>query len=569
MLFGEFGSQPQTINSVTKRRPVVVKPAFPDYRREYRLVSVLYIRLIPAIRIEDEEWLNASTTAMQRLHVMITEHHGHFRRLSCSTAVAYFGYPAANEFATKLAVDAGLRANQFVATELNYIGVSSAVHTAVMITGQGYALPDITGECTAIARNLAEHGAVGTLLATEETLNGIASFFDVIPAIGVSHTAFSVQTARKFCIKKSCDPYQTDCFFVGRAHELHELEFAWEKASLVGGANVLLTGGAGIGKSCLSHQFFASRQMSQGDVYWARFLPEYAFSPLHPILALVRSFWNIQADSLQEFECKVTRALAEVGLSDKSAVQLLARLLRPHGETIQKLSSFQREKLFSIIAVSLTKFRQTSLITLVIENVQWADTLSLDFIAWFRERTEQYRTFLLITSRKYPHVLGNATRLDTNIELVPFNEDEATSLAIKLLPQFADRPLPWQRRMLEMTDGIPLYIQKMTASVIENSNETADLTVPTSLRNQLMSQIDQLSEVRQTLCHASCIGRKFSLQVLATIESISTLRCRQLIKKMVAAELIEELSTPDQFQFCHMLIREVAYSTLTSDDRCI
>jgi DNA-binding SARP family transcriptional activator len=549
---------------MAKATPAVLEIPASEETREYRLVSVLYIQIMPCISMDQEEWLALSAIAVQRLHALTSKYKGTFRQLSSFTTLIYFGYPSANECAPRWAIDVGLCAHALMATEYEHIHIRSAIHTDVMITGSGNVLPDLIGECTMIARHLAESAAVGALLVSEETLQGLTSFFDVTPVNGAPHRAFEIHARRGSNIATI---NRDERSFVGRTQQLSALHEAWEKAGLAGGANVLLIGAAGSGKSRLLRQFISSSEMGQEDVCSIRFLPEHSFLPLRPVLSLIRSCCEISEDTAQEIEHKLTGMLAEAGLSDQDSVQVLVRLLSKHGEFSGHFSKSQRARLFTVIVVILRKRRdQVSLVTLAIEDMHWADALSLEFVSWLRKRSKQLRLFLIITNRKRPYVVSYGGSLDILIELTPLQPEEALALASQY-PQFLNTSLSLQHRMLEMADGIPLFIEQILGGSPEQLDKIGDLTCPVSLRNLLMMQIDWLGDLRQILCHASCIGWQFTLQILAAIESISPQRCRQLINKMIAAELVEKLPEQDRFQFRYRLIREVAYSTLTRTER--
>lgn len=547
-------------------QPAIPRPAVPklpryESKREYRLISVLYCQLSSHARLDQEHWLQASMTLMPQLHALASERNGYFRQLSSSVFLIYFGYPSANEFVGKWAIEVGLRIRDLVPAELNHIGVKSAIHTDVMLTGPDYVLPDISGECSIIARNLAEFAAAGTLLASEAALSGVASYFDVTPAEDAPHRAFEVHA---ICKPEASDRH--DYAFVGRAQELRTLNLAWEKANLSGGVNVLLIGQAGSGKSRLISQFISSSPAIQENVCWMRFLPEQTPLSLHPVLVKIRALLGIDGESVQVIGLKLASISSGVQTVDPNALRVLADLLSAKGELSQKLSNAQCNVLFSLIVIILRKVRQSFPVTLVFEDIQWADKLTLDFIAWLRNRSEHLRIFLMVTGRKYPQVFVRRSNPDMMIELAPLPPEEARALALQS-PQFSSMPSCPQQRMLDMADGIPLCIEHLLQDVTKNSLNFAAIDCPASLRNLLMDQIDRIGDIKQTLFRASCIGRKFTLQTLAYLESISHRECLQLINKMINFELMEKLPESDQFQFRHGLMREVAYSTLTRDEQ--
>lgn len=563
-LFDKSVYQPPAITQAASSNPVSGKFPTPETRREYRLVSTLYVELFPLVKCDQEAWLRMSAAVIVRLRGLLSKYCGTFRQQSNSVVIAYFGYPVANEFITEWSLAAGLSIRQFIEEEFHHVGIRSAVHADIMMTGPGYTLPDILGECTTIARNLAESARMGVLLASEETRHGIASLFDMKSVNDASHKAFEVHALRE-PYGEPFDSFLPSCStFVGRADELHALDLAWTKASVDGGACVQLIGDAGVGKSRLIREFLGTKSTQSGNVYCVRFHIENLLSPLHPILALVRSLEEALGSTKSDESIGSTSAgaLPETISIDNSESILLSRFLNTHEENIRGYSIFEREKLFSTIVGSLKKNHIGSLAVFVFEDIQWADKVSLDFIAWLRERERSLGIFLIVTCRKHPKISGPALSPGILIDIAPLDMAAAISMALQF-PQFIEATPTWQSHLLNMADGIPLFLERL----LQNPNPEVHFTCPKSLRNLLMERIDMLGEIRQVLCHAACIGFQFGLHVLAEIESVSIRKCRQLLKTLLASGLIEEKPEAGHFQFRYRLVREVAYGMLTFEER--
>ncbi|MGB7195622.1 MAG: AAA family ATPase [Collimonas pratensis] len=548
-LFDKSAFQSPAAIQAVKSNPALEKP---ESRREYRLVSTLYVQLFPLVQCDQEAWLRMSSAVIVRLRGLLSKYCGTFRQQSNSIVIAYFGFPVANEFITEWSLVAGLSIRQFIAGEFSHVGIRSAIHADVMMTGPGYTLPDILGECTTIARNLAESAPMGALLVSEETRHGIASLFDMKSVNDAPRKAFEVHALREAYSGPLVSIQANRSTFVGRVDELHMLDLAWIKASVDGGVCVQISGEAGVGKSRLIREFLDTKNTLFDNAYCVRFHIGNLLSPLHPILALFRSQGGVLEDSTS------TESID----SDNSGLALLASVLKQDEENVRGYSILERDKLFSMIVSSLKKNREGSLTILALEDIQWADKISLDFIAWLREKGNSLGLFLIITRRRHPKRPGPFLNPGVLMDLKPLDMAEASSLAAQF-PQFVDASPAWQSHLLKMADGIPLFLE----SLLQNPNPEVHFTCPKPLRNLLMEKIDMLGEVRQVLCHAACIGFQFGLHVLAEIESVSVRKCRQLIKTLIASGLIEEKPEAGHFQFRYRLVREVAYSMLTFEER--
>ncbi|PFH10047.1 AAA ATPase-like protein [Collimonas sp. PA-H2] len=564
MLFEKSAYQSLPATQAARSNPVLGKFSVPETRREYRLVSTLYIELLPLVHCDREAWLRMSAAAIVRLRGLLSKYCGTFRQQSNSIVIAYFGYPVSHEFITEWSLAAGLSIRQCIADEFRHVGIRSAVHADIMMTGPGYTLPDILGECTTIARNLAESAPMGALIASEETRHGIASLFDMKSLDGAPHKAVEVHALREPCNEMRNVARSHRCTFVGRLDELKALDLAWTKASVDGGICVQLSGEAGVGKSRLIQEFLGTKSTQFENAHRACFHIENLLSPLHPILALVRSLGGISGNAGSGASTGSASASVppETVSIDESELSLLSNLLYAHEKNIRGYPIFEREKLFSSLAGSLKKNHKGSLTVLVFEDIQWADKVSLDFIAWLREREMSLGIFLIVTCRKHPKISGPALGPAILMDIQPLDMAEATSLALQF-SQFLEASPTWQSHLLKMADGIPLFLEKL----LQDPNPEVHFTCPKSLRNLLTERIDMLGEIRHVLCHASCIGFQFGLHVLAEIESVSIRKCQQLIQTLVASGLIEKKPEAGHFQFRYRLVREVAYGMLTFEER--
>ena len=81
-------------------------------------------------------------------------------------------------------------------------------------------------------------------------------------------------------------------------------------------------------------------------------------------------------------------------------------------------------------------------------------------------------------------------------------------------------------RIIQHTDGVPLFIEELTKSLVEGGllREEAGgyaLAIPSSLHDALMARLDRLSGAKQVAQMAAMIGREFSYGLLLAVTSIS------------------------------------------------
>src|SRR5437764_4340879 len=104
-----------------------------------------------------------------------------------------------------------------------------------------------------------------------------------------------------------------------------------------------------------------------------------------------------------------------------------------------------------------------------------------------------------------------------------------------LIAQIADgKALPDDvaDQIAERTDGVPLFVEELTRSVLESGllREETDryvldralppLAIPTSLHDSLMARLDRLASVRQVAQIGAAIGREFSYALLHAVSRL-------------------------------------------------
>ena len=144
------------------------------------------------------------------------------------------------------------------------------------------------------------------------------------------------------------------------------------------------------------------------------------------------------------------------------------------------------------------------------------------------------------------------------------------------------KALPEQalRQILTRSEGVPLFVEELTRSVIESgmlrehqrpgrsSSRPGDL-IPMAVHAPLIARIDRLGPARATAQLAATIGREFSFALLREVSGRDEAMLRQDLRRLEEAGLAWESgeSDPDMFVFKHALIRDAAYEMLSRRNR--
>ena len=131
-------------------------------------------------------------------------------------------------------------------------------------------------------------------------------------------------------------------------------------------------------------------------------------------------------------------------------------------------------------------------------------------------------------------------------------------------------------QIAERTDGVPLFVEELTKSVLESGllREEEDhyvldgplppLAIPTTLHASLMARLDRLASVRHVAQIGAAIGRGFSYASLRAVSGLPEDELQASLARLVASELVFQRGTPPDavYTFKHALVQEAAYGSL-------
>ena len=203
---------------------------------------------------------------------------------------------------------------------------------------------------------------------------------------------------------------------------------------------------------------------------------------------------------------------------------------------------------------------------LVCEDLHWCDEASLEVLMETAKLVDDVPFLFVFTYRPdrdagswrlkqwlemaYPH-------RSTELMLAPLSAEESGRLVDALIP---GEDAEHRSQILERTDGNPLFVEEVVATLREHHD---DLTIPTTLQALFTTRLDALDQApRHTLQLASVIGRSFSEPVLRAVSGDDTLA--DSLRTLERLGLIEETArTPErQYAFRHSLTQDATYGTI-------
>ncbi|HEU5065788.1 MAG TPA: adenylate/guanylate cyclase domain-containing protein [Gaiellaceae bacterium] len=536
---------------------------------ERKLATVLFVDLVDStslVSASDPEVVRRRVTQFfDRVSGSIERHGGTVEKFAGDAVMAAFGVPQAHEDDSERAVRAALEILSTV-DDLN-LQARIGIEAGEVVTGTGDST-FATGEAVNLAARLQQVAEPGQILlgpaAHRLTLGRIE--VDDLGPIDVRGREEPIWVWRAIGADGRAPARVPVTPLVGRDHELELLENTFARATRDRRAHlVTIYGEPGVGKSRLANEFLASLEGT--TILHGRCLPYGESITYWPLAEMVKGAADIADDdpidvAIEKLrECCPADAVAElIGL----ATGVLEAV---HGERSQQEISWAAREWAQLMA-------QTQPMILVFEDIHWAEEPLLELIehmtAWVRDGS------LMIVCLARPELLdvrsdwGGGRVRATAIELEPLTATDSETLIEALAEDGAVSP-ETRRKLLEKTGGNPLFLEEVMLDVAECGEELATARIPDTIQALIASRIDRLdADSKALLQHASVIGRTFwagAVEYLASAESLDDVIEDLLLRDLVVGESRSSLSNEKAYRFKHVLIRDVAYASLTKSAR--
>jgi class 3 adenylate cyclase len=570
---------------------------------ERRQLTVMFCDLVGSTELSrrfDPEDLQSMITAYQAAcNTAIARFDGYVARYMGDGMLVYFGYPLAHEDDAERAVRAGLGIIEEVALlDLPYevelsvrVGIATGLVVAGDIIGAGASEErSVLGETPNLAARLQGIATPGEVIIAETTRRLVEGRIEVEPLAPVAVKGFS-DSIRAFRATGVCAATRFGAAtaenmspFVARQSELSLLTERWRQACSGEGQVVLLAGEAGIGKSRILHEFGAILSATASSAIHYQCSPFNTNTPFYPIIEQLRAAAGISKGDSNDIKLdKLEQLLREAPASSDRLVALIAELMSLPTDRYPRLSlSAPQAKIetITILVDRLARLSSTSPLVAIVEDVHWIDPSTLEVFDAFVDSLQKLPVLLIMTLRPEP---GIAKRWDafghiTQISLNRLGQNEMSTLVDRIT---GGRALPENllSQILKRTDGVPLFVEELIKMMKEtgmireidgrfvSETGTTTMAIPATLRDSLMARLDRLPLVKEVAQAAACIGRDFSLALLAAI--VETDNLDEKLDQLVEAGIIYRRWTgnANRFVFKHALVQDAAYESLLKSRR--
>ncbi|MGI9331832.1 MAG: AAA family ATPase, partial [Gammaproteobacteria bacterium] len=580
---------------------------------ERRQITVMQCQLADAAainaKLDPEDAFTTVRAAQQRIAEAVNRYSGHVARQSGDGVVAYFGYPQAHEDDAERSLRAGLDALQAIRSLESAFGqqllARAGIATGPVVIGAvgdedatGGAMQDASGETSVIgatlgiAEQLQANAQGGEILASPRTCRLAGKGFDYegLPGRAMPDVDQTLTPRRVLGLARSglrFEPEHSDALgpIVGRDEELGLLLRRWRSAQAREGQVVVIGGEPGIGKSRL---VWGLGDAIAEDTHWRlryQCSPYHSGTALHPVAERIQSAAQIDAeDDNASRLTKLEQVLGESGRPLSVDLPPIAALvgIEPEERYTAPGGSPERQRellLDALEAQAVARARRRPTL-LIFEDAHWADPTSLELFERVVERALSERLLIVVTHRPelrlswegYPHI--------TTLQLSRIGREAARAI-VERHSEGRSLTAELTRQILDKTDGVPLFVEELTRTVVEtraaSEVETgaapgaplAPLAIPDTLQDSLMARLDRLPAVKRVAQVAAAVGREFSYGAVEAVADVKPEILDDALQRLVDSGLVFRRGQPPRakYQFKHALVQDAAYSTLLRAQR--
>ncbi len=571
---------------------------------ERRLCSVLFVDLVgftPLSEARDaEEVRELLSKYFELARTVIARYGGVVEKFIGDAVMAIWGTPVAVEGDAERAVRAALDVVAAVAQLGEQVGVPELRARAGIVTGDvavtvGVIGEGIAGDTVNTAARVQTAAAPGEVWVDEATQR-----------LGAAAIGFTDRGDHQ--LKGKAEPLRLwsadrvlsgiggsqrvdglEAPMLGRDAELRLVKELFHATAERGAPRlVVVPGPAGVGKSRLGWEFEKYLDGLAGSVLWHRgrclaYGEGVAFWALAEIVR--QRLGIVENEAADVAASKLAQGVAEFVTDADEHEYVASRLGALIGVSAEGAMPLSRDELFAGWRLFFERMAETEPVVLLVEDAQHADPGMLDFLDHLADWARDSAIFILVFTR--PEMMQNRSgwgvgRNRTVLGLEPLDAASMDALVEALVPGM---PAGARDAITRQAQGIPLFAVETIRSLIDRDvvvphdgvyelvGDIGTLAVPDSLRGLLAARLDALDPgLRSLVADAAVLGSMFAPEALVAVSGRAEDDVRAALAELLRREVLDVSADPlspqrGSYAFTQILLRQVAYETLTRRDR--
>lgn len=547
---------------------------------ERKLVTILFADVTGSTalgeRFDPEDVRALMGRYYEHARRVVAAHGGTIEKFIGDAVMALFGLTQSHEDDAERGLAAALALRASIENDEILSGVSFQLRMGVN-TGEVVATSDhsggdflVTGDTVNVAARLQQNANPGEIIANERTFNA-------------ARNAFLFDEPRMIEAKGKRDPLRVYPLngaremravyrppFVGRKQDLMQLQLLEarvmeeERPQLVS-----IVAPAGTGKTRLLEEFLRRLDPDEGfQMAAVRCLPYGQTLTYWPLRGLLNGLLVGQEITKQPVMAVFTQA----GYQNEDASRLSDIILATLGIEGDKTGTIDRESLFAAWRLLIEAFARQAPRVLIFEDLHWASDSMLDLVEHVTQQHTRARLLLIVLSR--PELLdrrptwGGGRQNFTSIALQPLTPAQTSDLVARLS---SDLTPEVRRQIAERCAGNPFFALELARGLAERGLSGAAATLdilPDTVHAAVQARIDLLTKQERAVLQIAAVASRGIRPAMlhAALDEYSLRDIEIALDGLLARDMLVP-AEGDAYAFRHILIRDVAYSTLSRAER--
>jgi tetratricopeptide (TPR) repeat protein len=363
---------------------------------------------------------------------------------------------------------------------------------------------------------------------------------------------------------------------VGREAEMRRLLALIDAVAGGTGRLVLLAGEAGVGKTRLAQEVTLAVQSRGFLAACGRCYAPQQTVPYYPFLDALATAYGAAPGSVRTEARRRWPYLA----------RLLPDQLGPLGAAPSD-GPEEQLRLFRAVTGFLVAIAAELPVALLLDDLHWADTASLDLLQHLARHTGAHRVLVLGTHRdervEYQPSLDQALHDLTREQLLErmaverLGQDGVAALIVASFGAIGSSQ-ELAGLVYRQTEGNPFFTQEVLRALVERGDvyhdthgwsrrEITEIEVPQSVRSAIRERVSRLSASAQALLHeASVLGQTFAFDDLQAMDDHPEDDVESALEEGESAGLVRETGR-ESYGFNHTLTQQALYTDLSTRRR--
>jgi predicted ATPase/class 3 adenylate cyclase len=570
---------------------------------ERRQLTVMFCDLVGSTalsaRLDPEDLREIIALYHRAVTDIVAGFDGFVSRYMGDGVLVYFGFPQAHEDDAERAVRAGLGAVDAVgrldikSVKLQArVGIATGLVVVGDLIGEGSSREQsVVGETPNLAARLqalAEPDAVVIAAGTRRLIGDLFECRDLglVDVKGIAAPVPAWQVLRPSAVASRFEALRGSVLspLVGRDEEIDLLLRRWVRAKSGAGQVLLISGEPGLGKSRIA-AVLEERLHIEPHLRLRFFCsPYHQDSALFPFIDQLGRASGFARDDPPAAKLDKLETLLAAAVPAKDDVAVLSDLMSLPASDRHPLPNLsplrKKEETLEALIRQLEGLARQQPVVMVFEDAHWIDPTSRELLDLTVERIRSLPVLLVVTFRPEFQPPWTGQPQATTLALNRLDRRDRTDLVEQIA---GGKALPDEviDQIADRTDGVPLFIEELTKSVLESGllREEQDryvldralpsLAIPTSLHDSLIARLDRLASVRLVAQIGAAIGREFPYTLLRTVSRLPEEELHAALARLVASELVFQRGTPPDavYSFKHALVQDAAHGSLLRSSR--